>query len=137
MNIKLILISIYLLSPVTAVEFPFRISTPNDSAHRKAVAHLKPTIPTNVAVLIEHLRKPFDPSFISSGDANKGLKWRVHNITVVTEKIVVVCFSEGHIDVYGVYSRNTQGKSWDLKLEQHGEFSIKSFADPKVQPESH
>ena len=130
MIMKYLFIMLSLITVVGAEDTPFRVSTPNESSNRKAVAHIKPEISGDLSILIDHLREPKDYSFIVSGDAKAPLKWRVEYMTVISQELVAICYTEGHVEVFAIYARNHKDKSWDLKSQIHGTISVKSFVDP-------
>jgi hypothetical protein len=82
-----------------------------------------------VHLLISHLKGPKAPDFISHRDATKNLKWRLEHVNILSDDAVAVVFTEGHVEVIGVYVRNYKERAWDLKSAINGDFKVRSFPD--------
>ena len=84
--------------------------------------------------LILHLQEPKDGDFISAAGAGAALKWRLQNLTIVSGDVVAASFTEGHIDVIGIFVRNTAKKQWELSTEVGGRFKVQVYDEQTGKP---
>ena len=83
--------------------------------------------------LITHLSGPKKPEFIKARGQAYLVPWSIEVVTIVGSDVVIVSFSEGHLEVTGVYERKHTEQRWDLVAEVGGTFAIRTFKDP-VKP---
>lgn len=94
----------------------------------------KPVIYDFVKPLILAMQKPKDEDFISSPGATRNLKWRLEHFIIISGDIVSARFSEGHVEVIGVFVRNAKGKQWELRTEVGGIFKYRVFDEVTGEP---
>ena len=94
----------------------------------------KPVIYDFIKPLILHFQEPKNSDFISATGAGANLKWRLQNFTIISGDIVAANFTEGHIDVIGVFVRNTAKKQWELSTEVGGRFVTRIYDEPTGKP---
>ena len=94
----------------------------------------KPVIYEFMKPLILQLQEPKDSDFISAAGAGATLKWRLQNFTIVSEDVVAANFTEGHIDVIGIFVRNTAKKQWELSTEVGGRFKVQVYEEQTGKP---
>lgn len=127
--IRLLLPIMVLSGSLFAGEFPFPVHNPSDSSPSKQAEELVPYVHPQVKSLLEHFSKPRDSDFISESQGKPDLKWRVDRATILSSNLVAIDFTEGHIQVFGIFLRNDKEKRWDLHSEVYGKFRERSFAD--------
>lgn len=84
--------------------------------------------------LILQLQEPKNSDFISAAGAGPTLKWRLQNFTIISGDVVAANFSEGHIEVIGIFVRNTAKKQWELSTEVGGSFKIQVYDEHTGKP---
>jgi hypothetical protein len=89
----------------------------------------KPVIYDSMKPLIRKLQDPKNSDFISGGDASTNLKWRLQHFTIISGDVAAVNFTEGHVDVIGVFVRNHAKNQWELTTEVGGRFKTRVYAD--------
>ena len=94
----------------------------------------KPVIYDFIKPLILQLQEPKDGDFISAAGAGAALKWRLQNFTIVSGDVVAANFTEGHIDVIGIFVRNTAKKQWELSTEVGGHFKVHVYDEQTGKP---
>ncbi len=87
----------------------------------------KPVIYDFMKPLILQLQQAKPGDFISAAGAKDTLKWRLQHFTIISGDIVAVKFTEGHIDVIGIFTRNTAKKQWELATEVGGRFKTRIY----------
>jgi len=116
---------------ITAKVFnPTDVYPPTDSPELAG----KPVVYDSMKPLIRMLQDPKDSDFISAGDASANLKWRLQHFTILSGDVAAVNFSEGHVDVIGVFVRNHARKQWELTTEAGGRFKTRVYADEPTDP---
>ncbi len=131
MNFRILALITFLFpGHVVAQEINFKIYNPGDSQPEGLADKLVPYVNESVGKLISHLKEPRESDFISATDAKPTLKWRGERLTIISNDVVAVSYTEGHVGVIGIYVRNEKERRWDLKSEIHGTFRVRSFADP-------
>jgi hypothetical protein len=94
----------------------------------------KPVIYDSMKPLIRKLQDPKESDFISAGDASPNLKWRLQHFTIISGDVAAVNFTEGHVEVIGVFVRNHAKKQWELTTEVGGRFKTRVYADEPADP---
>jgi len=95
----------------------------------------EPLIFQNMKPLFLELQKPQDSDFITTaGGDGKNLKWRVQYFMVLSEKLISANFSEGHVDVIGIFILNPEKKQWELSTEEGGRFKVQVYDEETGKP---
>ena len=89
----------------------------------------KPVIYDSMKPLIRKLQEPQDSDFISATDATAKLKWRLQHFTIISGDVAAANFTEGHVDVIGIFVRNHAKKQWEVTTEVGGRFKVRVYAD--------
>jgi hypothetical protein len=117
-------------------EITAKVFNPTDvyqATHSPELA-AKPVIYDSMKPLIWKLQDTKDSDFISAGDASANLKWWLQHFTIISEDVAAVNFTEGHVDVIGVFVRNHAKKQWELTTEVGGRFKTRVYADEPADP---
>ncbi len=117
-------------------EITAKVFNPNDvypATYSPELAGM-PVIYDSMKPLIRKLQDPKDSDFISAGDASTNLKWRLQHFTIISGDVAAVNFTEGHVDVIGVFVRNHAKKQWELTTEVGGRFKTREYADEPKDP---
>ncbi len=131
MNFRtLTLVPFLILSQAVAQEISVRIYNPGDSQPGELAEKIEPNIGEAAGKLISHLKEARESDFIFAAGAKPTLKWRVESLTMLSDDVVAVSFTEGHLEVIGIFVRNHRERRWDLKSEIGGKFRVRSFPDP-------
>ena len=126
--IHIFLITGLLCASSPAGECPFQIIDPTGVEIKdttKIDPHLLP--------LVEALKDPKEMSFIKAEGTGGPRQWLVQKVTMVTSAVAAVVFTEGHVEVVGIYRRRFKPARWDLVAEIDGVFSERSYRDPPVK----
>ena len=119
---------------LSASEYPFPVHNPPDSTPADHAEKLVPEIYPQVRSLLDHFKEPRDSAFISGSEGKETLKWRLARATILSPELVSLEFTEGHIQVFGIYLRNNKEKRWDLHSEVYGKFRDRSIPDMMEEP---
>jgi hypothetical protein len=123
-----------LSSYALASEYPFPVHNPPDSTPADHAEKLVPEIYPQVKSLLDHFKEPKDSSFITGSAGKETLKWRLARATILSPELVSLEFTEGHIQVFGIYLRSNKEKRWDLHSEIYGKFRDRSVPDIMEEP---
>ena len=96
----------------------------------------KPVIYEFMKPLILQLQQEKPSDFISAADATKTLKWRLQHFTIISGDVVAVNFTEGHVDVIGIFVRDVDEKQWKLATEVGGHFRTRVYDERTGEPKS-
>jgi hypothetical protein len=138
---KLLLISISLLIFISrghGQEITAKVFNPTDKypASYSVEYAGKPVIYDFMKPLILQLQQDKPSDFISAGDANGTLKWRLQHFTIISGDVVAVNFTEGHVDVIGIFVRDFKEKRWKLATEFGGIFKTRFYDEVTGEPKS-
>jgi hypothetical protein len=135
-HLSLIIALAALASPVFGQEIAAKVFNPTDvypPSYSPEFAG-KPVIYDFVKPLILQLQEPKDNDFISAGGAKATLNWRLQIFIIVSGDVVAANFTEGHIEVIGIFVRNTAKKQWELSTEVGGRFKVHVYDEQTGKP---
>ncbi len=89
----------------------------------------KPVIYDSMKPLIRKLQDPKGGDFIAADGAGPKLNWRLQHFTIISGEVAAANFTEGHVEVIGVFVRNPAKKQWELTTQVGGRFKIRVYAD--------
>lgn len=93
----------------------------------------KPVIYDSMKPLIRKLQDPMVSDFIAADGAGPKLMWRLQHFTIISGDVAAANFTEGHVDVIGIFVRNHLKKQWELTTEVGGRFKTRVYADEPTE----
>lgn len=108
-----------------------RIQIPSDPKLEELYALHPDRIENPLKILIDNTKEPKNHEFISASGATKNLKWRASSIIIVSPEVVAIKYDEGHIQVVGIYTWNSEHKQWVVSTEYGGTLRERAYAATK------
>ena len=93
----------------------------------------KPVIYDSMKPLIRKVQEPKVSDFIAADGATPNLKWHLQHFTIISGDVAAVNFTEGHVDVIGIFVRNHAKKQWELTTEVGGRFKTRVYVDAPAE----
>jgi hypothetical protein len=117
-------------------EFTVKVFNPSDESPRASPDGVvsKPVVYDHMKPLIRHLQEVKPPDFIKAAGAKETLSWRIQHINIISENVLAAKFTEGHIEVIGIFVHNAEKDQWDLATEIGGSFKTKVYDETTGEP---